>query len=103
MRSEQQKLERVLKRIELVEKVAKRPNPTVWSKDIAEEKVERTEAGKILSFLYDLDCLDKYFGREDANRYDTKSLDLDRLQELTELFKPEKLERVDSIRRASTV
>lgn len=102
MRSEQQKLERVLDSIEMVEKVAERPNPTVWSKDIADDKVGRTQAGKVLSFLHDLDCLDKYFGREDANRYDTNSLDLERLKELTELFKPEKLERVDSIRRTST-
>lgn len=103
MRSEQQKLERILDRIEMVERVAERPNPTVWAKDISEDKVERTEAGKVLSFLHDLDCLDKYFGREDSNRYDTNSLDLDRLQELTELFKPEKLEKVDSLRKPSAV
>lgn len=103
MRSEQQKLERVLESIEIVKRIEERPNPTVWSKDVAENKVERTQAGKVLSYLHDLDCIDKYFGREDANRYETSSLDLERLHELTELFKPEKLEKVDAVKQASTV
>lgn len=101
MRGKQQKLERILDRIEIVERIAERPNPTVWSKDVVEEKKQRTEAGKVLSYLHDLDCLNKYFGREDANRYDTRSLDLERLEELAELFKPDMAEKVESIQETA--
>ncbi|MFB6143736.1 MAG: hypothetical protein ABEJ98_00350 [Candidatus Nanohaloarchaea archaeon] len=97
MRSKQQKLEHVLDRIEMLERLASRPNPTVWSKDIADGKAERTEAGKVLSYLQDLDCIEKYFGREDSNRYDTQSFDLERLQNLAQLFRPEKSERLESL------
>lgn len=96
-RSKQQKLERILDNIEILHRIENRPNPTVWSRDIAESKGERITAGKVLSYLYDLDCIEKYWEGRSNSRYDAQSLDLEELKELTELFKPEKADELSSI------
>lgn len=96
-RSKQQKLERILDNIEIVKRIHERPNPTVWSKDIADSKGERITAGKVLSYMYDLGCIEKQWEGRSNSRYDTQSLDLEELTELAELFKPEKLNAIQSI------
>jgi hypothetical protein len=98
VRSKQQKLEAVLDNIEIVRRIEKRHNPTVVAKDVAEGRSETIKAGKVLSYLHQLDCIDTRWEGRSSTRYDPRSLDLQKLEQLAELFKPEMQEAVKAVR-----
>ena len=88
MRGKQHKLETVLDNRELIKELESTYRYTITCKNL-DLDIENSRIGVLLSYLQDLDCIDIY-EENTPTRYLTESFDPESLEELREIFAPDK-------------
>lgn len=85
----QRMLEYVLDHQEVLKELNKTGSYTISSRGLEVEGLRNTQIGKVFSFLENIDCIEGYQAQA-SNRVRPETLDLERLDELANLFTPDR-------------